>query len=85
MKDKKSLNQIAGRFELDIVYVFGSNAGSIVEWLAGYRRRMVHFCKEVFANELSEICSSQLSGVIYVSDAIKRWINGHPELIDTTL
>ena len=53
--------------------------------LAGYRNRMVHFYHEISDKELFEICSSQLSDITYVTDAIRRWINSHPELIDEAL
>lgn len=53
--------------------------------LAGFRNRMVHFYHEVSDRELFEICSSQLSDITDVSTAIKRWINGHQELIDASL
>ncbi|MCD6295900.1 MAG: hypothetical protein J7M30_01975 [Deltaproteobacteria bacterium] len=34
MKERrKILNQIAERFELSIIYAFGSNAGALLEWL----------------------------------------------------
>ncbi|MBW1705690.1 MAG: DUF86 domain-containing protein [Deltaproteobacteria bacterium] len=53
--------------------------------LAGFRNRMVHFYHEVSDRELFEICSSQLSDITDVSRAIKKWINGHQELIDDSL
>ena len=53
--------------------------------LAGYRNRMVHFYHEISDKELFEICSSQLSDITYVVEAIKKWVNNHPELIDETL
>jgi len=53
--------------------------------LAGYRNRMVHFYHEISDKELYEICSSQLSDITDVAQAIKRWINDHPELVDSGL
>ena len=53
--------------------------------LAGYRNRMVHFYHEISDRELYEICSSQLSDITDVAQAIKRWINDHPELVNSDL
>ena len=53
--------------------------------LAGFRNRMVHFYHEVSDRELFEICSSQLSNITDISRAIKKWINGHQEMIDDSL
>lgn len=53
--------------------------------LAGYRNRMVHFYQEISDKELFEICSSQLSDITRVTEAIKTWINRHPEILDQTL
>ena len=53
--------------------------------LAGFRNRMVHFYHEVSDRELFEICSSQLSDITDITRAIKKWINGHQELIDDSL
>jgi len=46
---------------------------------------MVHFYYEISDRELYEICTSQLSDITHVTNAIKRWINNHPELIDIAL
>ena len=53
--------------------------------LAGYRNRMVHFYHEISDMELFEICSLQLFDMISTTEAIKRWINNHPEMIDRIL
>ena len=53
--------------------------------LAGYRNRMVHFYHEISDMELFEICSLQLFDMISTTEAIKKWINNHPEMIDRIL
>ncbi len=53
--------------------------------LAGYRNRMVHFYQEISHKELFEICSSQLTDITDIIEAIKTWINAHQDLIDKTL
>ena len=63
------------------------NAGESARFktLAGFRNRMVHFYHEISDKELFEICSSQLSDITYVAEAIKMWVNDHPEFINGTL
>ena len=63
------------------------NAGESARFktLAGYRNRMAHFYHEISDRELFEICSSQLSDITYVAEAIKMWVNDHPEFINGTL
>jgi len=65
--------------------VLNARGSARFKTLAGYRNRMVHFYHEIADRELFEICSSQLSEIVHVTEAIKRWVNDHPELIDRTL
>jgi len=65
--------------------VLKDKESATIKVLAGFRNRMVHFYHEVSDRELFEICSSQLSDITDVSRAIKKWINGHQELIDDSL
>jgi len=53
--------------------------------LAGYRNRMVHYYHEISEKEIFEICSSQLSDIEYVVDALKTWINNNPDMTEKTL
>jgi len=53
--------------------------------LAGYRNRMVRFYQEISHKELFEICSSQLTEIAGIVEAIKTWINAHQDLVDKTL
>jgi uncharacterized protein YutE (UPF0331/DUF86 family) len=53
--------------------------------LAGYRDRLVHFCHEVSAKELFEICSSQLGDLEFLQNAYRRWMKDHPEKVDSSL
>ncbi len=53
--------------------------------MAGYRNRMVHFYHEITPDELFTICATQLGDIELVADAYRRWVNEHPELVDTTL
>ena len=53
--------------------------------LAGYRNRMVHFYHEISDLELYDICKSQLSDVMSLTELIRGWIKDNPELIDSNL
>lgn len=53
--------------------------------LAGYRNRLVHYYHEVSDDELYDICSEHLVDVERVADAMRNWLEAHPERIDDTL
>ena len=72
-------------FMLKEVGVLSDKECAELRTLAGYRNRMVHFYHEISEKELFEICSSQLSDITNVTEAIKTWINNHPELTDETV
>ena len=67
------------------VGVLAGEESKLFKTLAGYRNRMVHFYHEISDKELFEICSSQLPDIISTAEAIKKWINKHPEIVDETL
>jgi len=53
--------------------------------LAGYRNRMVHYYHEITADELYQICTTQLKDSEDVANAFRNWMNTHPEMVDTKL
>jgi len=57
----------------------------ILEQMAGYRNRMVHFYHEITPEELYRICTTRLGDVERVVEGFKRWIREHPERMDETL
>jgi uncharacterized protein YutE (UPF0331/DUF86 family) len=57
----------------------------ILEVLAGYRNRMVHFYHEVSQDELYEICSNKLSDVEMIGRVLQAWLKAHPEKLDSSL
>lgn len=65
--------------------VINAEVGEQMRILAGYRNRMVHFYHEVSAEELYEICSTQLGEVEAVADALRRWLNAHEDRLDCAL
>ncbi len=65
--------------------VVASTDAGMVKTLAGYRNRLVHFYHEVSADELFEICATQLADVERIRGAFLSWLEAHPEMVDTSL
>ncbi len=65
--------------------VLDESDASLMRVLAGYRNRMVHFYHEVGAEELYEICSTQLGDVGQLAYVLKTWLANHPEFLDDML
>ncbi len=61
------------------------NNAKIMQTLAGYRNRLVHFYHEVSPEELFEICGHQLGDLELIVDAFRRWLNEHPDKLDSAL
>ncbi len=57
----------------------------LLQTLAGYRNRLVHFYHEVSAEELYEICAHQLGDLETILDAYRRWLREHPDKMDSSL
>lgn len=65
--------------------VISTDEFSVMQKLAGYRNRLVHFYHDVSEDELFEICSSHLGDVENIANAIRTWLSKNPNLIDKTL
>jgi uncharacterized protein YutE (UPF0331/DUF86 family) len=65
--------------------VLSDEDATLLRMMAGYRNRMVHFYHEIQADELYEICSSQLSDVEKLASAYRTWLQQHPEYLDESL
>ena len=65
--------------------VIEEKEASLLQVLAGYRNRLVHFYHEVTAEELYQLCTHRLGDLEVIQDAYRRWIKEHPEKIDSTL
>lgn len=65
--------------------VLNETDAQLLRILAGYRNRMVHFYHEISAEELYEICVSQLSDLKQIVQAYQNWLKQHPQLLDDTL
>jgi uncharacterized protein YutE (UPF0331/DUF86 family) len=58
---------------------------ALMQVLAGYRNRLVHFYHEVSAEELYEICAHRLGDLEVMVEAYRQWIREHPDKIDSEL
>jgi len=57
----------------------------LMQKLAGYRNRLVHFYHDVSADELFEICASHLGDVEQIVNALRSWLANNPNIMDETL
>lgn len=57
----------------------------LMQKLAGYRNRLVHFYHDVSADELFEICASHLGDVQQIANALRSWIANNPKIMDQTM
>jgi uncharacterized protein YutE (UPF0331/DUF86 family) len=71
--------------ELERRGVLDPDKGLLLKTLAGYRNRMVHFYHEITSKELYEICTGELDDIREVKEALRSWIQAHPEWVDETL
>lgn len=62
--------------------VLAPEEAGVMRILAGYRNRLVHFYHEVTSEELYQICATQLGDVTRVTDALRRWVAAHSDLVD---
>ena len=53
--------------------------------LAGFRNRLVHFYHEVEAEELFQICRTELGDLQHLADVFRGWLVKHPEKLDDKL
>ena len=65
--------------------VISSNELILMQKLAGYRNRLVHFYHDVNADELYEICASRLGDVELIANSLRSWLAKHSDLLDETL
>jgi uncharacterized protein YutE (UPF0331/DUF86 family) len=65
--------------------VISADASTLMQKLAGYRNRLVHFYHDVSADELYEICASHLGDVEIIAKALRLWLTNHPDSLDETL
>ena len=57
----------------------------LMQKLAGYRNRLVHFYHDVNADELYEICNSRLGDVETIANSLRSWLASHSDLLDESL
>ncbi|MBI3959895.1 MAG: DUF86 domain-containing protein [Chloroflexi bacterium] len=64
---------------------FRRDEAELLQKLAGYRNRMVHFYHEITPEELHRICRDELHDVETITNGLRRWIRENPDKIDETL
>lgn len=57
----------------------------LMQKLAGYRNRLVHFYHDVSVDELFEICASHLGDVERIVNTLRSWLANNPKIMDETL
>jgi len=65
--------------------VLDAECARIMEILAGYRNRMVHFYQEISTEELYKICNEDLDDINRVRNRLADWLQAHQDLVDKTL
>jgi len=59
--------------------------GDLLEKMAGYRNRMVHFYQEISADELYELASEHLEEIEQVLKGLIQWLKEHKDMMDEGL
>ncbi len=62
--------------------IIPGNDAAVMETLAGYRNRLVHFYHEVSLDELYKVCAEDLGDVEKLANALRDWIKAHPERME---
>jgi uncharacterized protein YutE (UPF0331/DUF86 family) len=65
--------------------ILSEKEAALMQVLAGYRNRLVHFYHEVSAAELHEVCAHRLGDLEVIVGAYRRWLKEHPDKIDSKL
>lgn len=65
--------------------VLDAECADLMEILAGYRNRMVHFYQEISTEELYKICNEELGDINKVKTALAIWVENHTDLVDKNL
>ena len=65
--------------------VLDTPSAGLLEKMAGYRNRMVHFYSEVTDRELYELCRAGTDDIEQVLDALLAWLRANPDRIDRSL
>jgi uncharacterized protein YutE (UPF0331/DUF86 family) len=71
--------------QLAICGVLAPPESDLLQRLAGYRNRLVHFYHEVTHEELYQICTEHLKDVERVLRGLKDWVRRHPDRLDEGL
>ncbi len=70
--------------QLRDIGVLGEQEARLLQDMAGYRNRLVHFYSEVTPRELFDIRSTRLTDIEVVLSTLLQWLQPHPDLMDQT-
>lgn len=82
---RQRLKEVADRYGIQKVYAFesrGKEEARILEKMAGYRIRMVHFYQEITPDELYEICRDHLDEMKQALDRLVEWLRNNKGKLD---
>lgn len=65
--------------------VLSRDDAQLLQILAGYRNRLVHFYHELTTEELYRICKDDLDDILAMREAYLNWFEANPDMIDETL
>lgn len=70
---------------LEEVGVLDREAALLLQQMAGYRNRMVHFYNEIARPELYELSACHVGDIDQLLQQLINWIHSNPEKIDQSL
>ena len=65
--------------------ILSTEERKLMQKLAGYRNRLLHFYHDVRTEELYEIFAFHLGDIETITDDLRKWIKNHPGNLDETL
>jgi len=71
--------------ELSAHEIIAPELGETFVEMAGYRNRLTHFYNEVAPDELLQICTTRLTDIEVILDAILAWLRANPDRLDRTV
>jgi uncharacterized protein YutE (UPF0331/DUF86 family) len=71
--------------KLEEIRVISQTDTDLLQSLAGYRNRLVHFYHQVEPDELYTICTNHLEDIEHMADVFRSWLKARPDKLDMTL
>jgi len=70
---------------LSEVQVISKDTAVILQRIAGYRNRMVHFYHEISNEEIYNLCTTNIKDIETILQAILDWLQENPDKVDQTI